>query len=102
MFFFREGDLSKSREEDDSGASKGLIVLAIVFSIFGVLVILFMLYIVRRVRYRHLYMQVRSSALITFLVNVSILYTLRTPVNQRLSEGILGPFGQRYIHFRYI
>lgn len=37
--------------------SQGLIVLAVVFSVFGLLVIVFMSYIVRRVRYRHLYMQ---------------------------------------------
>lgn len=45
-------------KEASGGTSQGLIVLAVVFSVFGLLVIIFMLYIVRRVRYRHLYMQV--------------------------------------------
>ena len=48
-------------KEASGGTSQGLIVLAVVFSVFGLLVIVFMLYIVRRVRYRHLYMQVRMN-----------------------------------------
>lgn len=51
------GNGNFGKVEEDGGTSNGLIVLAVVFSIFGVLVIIFMIYIVRRVRYRHLYMQ---------------------------------------------
>ena len=51
-------DKEVTKEESSGGTSQGLIVLAVVFSLFGVLVIIFMIYIVRRVRYRHLYMQV--------------------------------------------
>ena len=50
--------ISGAVKEESGGTSQGLIVLAVVFSVFGLLVIIFMLYIVRRVRYRHLYMQV--------------------------------------------
>jgi len=52
-----EQPLEVEEHSSNSGTSKGLIVLAVVFSIFGLLVIIFMLYIVRRVRHRHLYMQ---------------------------------------------
>lgn len=57
-FVFSNGNGNFGKVEEDGGTSNGLIVLAVVFSIFGVLVIIFMIYIVRRVRYRHLYMQV--------------------------------------------
>ena len=49
------------QEEAEGGTSVGLIVLAVVFGGFSILVIVFMIYIVRRVRYRHLYMQVRVA-----------------------------------------
>lgn len=67
-FCFSEKEEQKvTNENDGGGTSQGLIVLAVVFSIFGLLVIVFMIYIVRRVRYRHLYMQVSftSSAYLT-------------------------------------
>ena len=56
-----EATSNNHQQETSGGTSQGLIVLAVVFSVFGLLVIIFMLYIVRRVRYRHLYMQVKNS-----------------------------------------
>ena len=53
-------------DESEGGTSVGLIVLAVVFGGFSILVIVFMIYIVRRVRYRHLYMQVIISTLQSF------------------------------------
>ena len=56
-------EVSGPQVSEEGGTSIGLVVLAVVFGGFSLLVIVFMVYIVRRVRHRHLYMQVSHLVL---------------------------------------
>ncbi len=48
---------AKESEKSDTP----LLAVSIIFGLFGVLVLAFMVYIIHRVRYRHLYMQVNFT-----------------------------------------
>ena len=64
IFFVHRDDKKFVPTEKSKKMDGALLAVAVIFGIFGALVLGFMIYIIHRVKYRHLYMQVNLQLLL--------------------------------------